>query len=72
MKLIEMNNNDSPGEVFWGETFWVYHFMPLGTSWGLENRKWRTSYRNKAYFEAQGMEIMYDETMIKQAEKHGL
>jgi len=72
IKLFGMNDNDSPREVFWGEIFWVYHFMPLSTLWGPEHRKERTSYRNKAYFEAQGMEIMYDDTMIKQAEKHGL
>jgi len=70
IKLFGMNNNnDLPGEMFL-----VYHFMSLNIMWrpGDKNGKGRAAYRDKAYFEAQGIEITYDDTMIKQAQKHGL
>jgi len=53
------------------EKFWVYHFSLLGTEW-RPSRENRVLYRDKAYFEAKGLEITYDNVMIKQAEKHSL
>jgi len=71
MGLIElfskiMINNSSPAEMFW-----VYHFMPLATIWEGSHER-RGNYPDKAHFDAQGVEIIYDDTMIKQAKKHGL
>jgi len=60
------------------ERFWIYHFALLASPCAVNSRKWgpnfenRMLYRDKAYFETQGLEIIYDDTMIKQAEKYGL
>jgi len=61
-----IHNHNSPRE-----RFWIYHFDLLSTGW-KPNREDRVLYRDKAYFEAQGVEIIYDDTMIKQAKEHGL
>jgi len=65
IELFGMDNNDSPREVFRGEMFWVYHFMSLNVMWGPHHKKKRMSYRDKAYFDLKGAEVIYDDTMLK-------
>jgi len=71
-----MPDNNPPREIFR-----VYHFLLLSTGWKtpidpnhpkFQHCLRRKTYRDKAYFEAQSVEIIYDDTMIKQAQKHGL
>jgi len=79
MGLIKLFNKIMPNNNSAREIFRVYHFALLSTAWkGLpinpnhprfraQKRLSRRLYRDKAYFEAQGKQVIYDDTMIKQA-----